>query len=64
MEKVGANPQQTWMVGDNSYFEVGGAQKLGIWGMWVDWRRSGVSDDSIVKPDRIVHLISELIDST
>jgi len=64
MEKVGANPQQTWMVGDNLYFDVGGAQKLGIWGIWVDWRRSGVSDDSMVKPDRIVHLISELIDST
>ena len=46
------------------YFDVGGAQKLGIWGIWVDWRRSGVSDDSMVKPDRIVHLISELIDST
>jgi len=59
MEKLGANPQQTWMAGDNLYFDVGGAQDLGI---WVDWRRTGLPKDSKVKPDRIVHLISELLD--
>ena len=62
MEKLGANPQQTWMAGDNLYFDVGGAQDVGIWGIWVDWRRSGLPKDSKVKPDRIVHLISELVD--
>ncbi len=62
MEKLGANPHQTWMAGDNLYFDVGGAQDVGIWGIWVDWRRSGLPKDSKVKPDRIVHLISELVD--
>ena len=62
MEKLGANPQQTWMAGDNLYFDVGGAQDAGIWGIWVDWRRSGLPKDSKVKPDRIVHLISELVE--
>ena len=62
--KLGANPQQTWMAGDNLYFDVGGAQELGIWGIWVDWRGSGLPKDSKVKPDRIVHFISELLDPT
>ena len=64
MEKLSANPQQTWMVGDNLYFDVGGAQDLGIWGIWVDWRRSGLPPDNDVTPDRIVQFISELIDPT
>lgn len=62
LKKLGANPQQTWMAGDNLYFDVGGAQNLGIWGIWVDWRGSGLPKDSEVKPDRIVQFISELID--
>jgi putative hydrolase of the HAD superfamily len=62
MKKLGVNPRQTWMIGDNLYFDVGAAQELGIWGIWVDWRRSGLSKDSKVKPDRIVHLISDLVD--
>ncbi len=50
------------MIGDNLYFDVGGAQDLGIWGVWVDWRSAGVPADSPVTPDRIVQYISELID--
>ena len=64
MEKLGANPRQTWMIGDNLYFDVGAAQELDIWGIWVDWRRSGLPTDSKVTPDRIVHFISELLDPT
>ena len=64
MENLGANPRQTWMLGDNLYFDVGAAQELGIWGIWVDWRRSGLPKDSKVKPDRIVHFVSDLLDPT
>ena len=62
LEKLGASPQQAWMVGDHLEFDVGASQELGIWGIWVDWRRSGLPKNSRVKPDRIVHLISELIE--
>lgn len=62
LEKLGVSPQQTWMIGDHLEFDVGASQELGIWGIWVDWRRSGLPENSKVKPDRIVHLISELIE--
>ena len=51
------------MTGDNLYFDVGGAQDLGILGIWVDWRGTGLPADATVKPDRTVRYISELIDS-
>ena len=62
LEKLGASPRQAWMVGDHLDFDVGASQELGIWGIWVDWRGSGLPNDSKVKPDRIVNFISELID--
>lgn len=63
LDKLGAGPQDAWMIGDNLYFDVGGAQELGICGIWVDWRGTGLPADSAVKPDRIVRYISELIDA-
>jgi putative hydrolase of the HAD superfamily len=62
LDRLGATPQQAWMVGDNLFFDVGGAQDLGIWGIWVDWRDTGLPADSTVKPDRTVRFITELID--
>lgn len=63
LDVLGASPQETCMTGDNLYFDVGGAQDLGILGIWVDWRGTGLPADATVKPDRTVRYISELIDS-
>ena len=54
-------PNQAWMVGDNLINDVGGAQAVGIQGIWVDWRAAGLPADSTVKPDRIVRSIVELV---
>ena len=55
------HPSQTWMVGDNLRGDVGGAQALGICGVWVDFRGKGLPQDSPIRPDRIVRSIVELI---
>ena len=52
---------QAWMVGDNLVNDVGGAQAVGIYGVWVDWRDRGLRDDSAVKPDRSIRSITDLI---
>ena len=62
LERLDARPSEAWMVGDNLEFDVGAPQKLGIKGIWVDWRAGGLPVASSVKPDRIVNRISELVD--
>ena len=49
------------MVGDNLLNDVGGAQAVGIYGVWVDGQGTGLPEDSPVKPDRIVRSIVELV---
>ena len=53
-------PSDAWMVGDNLYADVGGAQAVGIHGIWVDWRGNGLPDNTPAVPDRIIRSILEL----
>jgi putative hydrolase of the HAD superfamily len=48
------------MVGDNLEWDVGGPQKLGIVGIWIDAKGQGVPAASAVRPDRIIRSLSEL----
>jgi len=62
LKELSVKPQNTWMVGDNLDWEIAAPQKLGIKGVWVDWRGTGLPIDSDIKPDRIVRSIAELVD--
>lgn len=62
LEKLNLAPEETWMVGDNILFDVGAPQKLGIYSIWNDYRKTGLPPDSPVTPDRIIHSITELLD--
>ena len=62
MERLGVKAEDTWMIGDNLEWDVEGPQKLGILGIWNDYRNTGLPVDSTVIPDRIVRSISELLD--
>jgi putative hydrolase of the HAD superfamily len=42
------------MVGDHLEFDVAGAQRLGLRGIWLDRTKQGIPGDSPVRPDRIV----------
>ena len=49
-----------WMVGDNLYADVRGAQAVGIYGVWVDWRGSGLPANTPAVPDRTIRSVVEL----
>ena len=53
-------PSEAWMVGDNLYADVGGAQAVGIYGIWIDWRGNGLPDNTPAIPDRIIRSILQL----
>ncbi len=55
-------PSDAWMVGDNLHADIGGAQALNIYSIWVDWSASGLPAGSKVKPDHVIHSISQLQD--
>ena len=60
LECLQAAPGEAWMVGDNLYADIGGAQGVGIYGIWVDWRGSGLPPNTPAIPDRTVRTIVEL----
>jgi len=61
IEKLGAVAGDAWMVGDILEWDVAGAQKVGIYGIWVDWKGEVLPESTAIRPDRIVNNISELI---
>jgi putative hydrolase of the HAD superfamily len=61
MEKLGMQPHDTWMVGDNLEWEVTAPQRLGIYAIWFDGEGKGLPQDSDIRPDRIVRALSELL---
>lgn len=62
MQVLGVAPHETWMVGDNLEWEVTAPQRLGIYAVWHDHLGEGLPPGSLVKPDRIVRSIAELLD--
>lgn len=62
LDVLGAAPSESWMVGDNLEWDVAGPQKLGIVGIWIDAKGTGVPWGSTVRPDRIIRSLSELRD--
>jgi putative hydrolase of the HAD superfamily len=53
-------PAEAWSIGDNLEWDVVGPQRLGVYGIWIDGRGSGLPADSPARPDRIVRSIGEL----
>ena len=44
-------------------FDVAAPQRLGLRGIWVDYRGQGVPAGSDVRPDRIIRAVTELDDA-
>jgi putative hydrolase of the HAD superfamily len=57
---LGAGPAETCMVGDHLEFDVEGAQRLGLQGIWIDRAGAGLPPRCAVRPDRIIRSLSEL----
>lgn len=62
LDDLGLPPEAVWSVGDNLEWEVAAPQKLGIFGIWNDFRGKGFPHSSEIIPDRIINSISELIE--
>ena len=62
LARLAALPQQAWMVGDDLERDVGGAQRVGIRGVWVDWRGAGLPMGSPIRPDRVVRALADLLE--
>jgi putative hydrolase of the HAD superfamily len=61
LQQLRAAPADAWMVGDNLVTDVAGAQGVGMRAIWVDHRDRGLPDDALVRPDRRVASIAELV---
>jgi len=61
LDRLKALPKETWMVGDRLDWDVAAPQRIGIFGVWIDSAGEGVSEESEVKPDRIIRAVSELL---
>jgi putative hydrolase of the HAD superfamily len=57
---VAAGPE-VWMVGDHLEFDVAGAQRVGLHGVWLDRGGVGLPPESSVRPDRIVRALDEVV---
>jgi putative hydrolase of the HAD superfamily len=62
LSELGVGPESAWMVGDNLTWDVAGAQRVGMRGIWVDHRGTGLPADAAAEPDGIVLLIRELLE--
>ena len=61
MDTLDAQPSETWMVGDNLEWEIAAPQRMGITGVWHDWRGRGLPQGTSVRPDRIITSLQELL---
>lgn len=61
LSALAVRPDETWMVGDNLLGDIEGAQRVGIFGVWIDAGGSGLDTSLGVTPDRVVHSLDDLI---
>jgi putative hydrolase of the HAD superfamily len=60
LEHLDLEPRDTWMVGDNLEWDVEAPQRLGIRGVWIDKRGTGVPSGRPTRPDQIIRSLAEL----
>lgn len=61
LDTLGMPPAVVGMVGDHLVWDVEGAQRVGITGIWIDRDAAGLPVDSSVRPDRVIRSLHELI---
>jgi putative hydrolase of the HAD superfamily len=61
LEHLNASSSQAWMVGNDLDHDIAGAQKAGLYTVWVDIKAKGLPPASTVQPDRIIREINQLL---
>ena len=62
LDALDVGAEETWIVGDNLEWEIRVPQSLGIRGIWHDFRRSGLPQESAAQPHHVIEDISETIE--
>ncbi len=62
LNRLDTIPENAWMIGDDLNRDIGGAQAVGIFSVWVDWKNEGLPETASIYPDRTVVAISELVE--
>jgi putative hydrolase of the HAD superfamily len=62
LEHFDARPGEAWMIGDNLEADIGGAQALGIPGVWHDADGRGLPAEPRVVPQRVIRHLPELLE--
>jgi putative hydrolase of the HAD superfamily len=60
LDSLGAAPNDALMIGDNLDFDVDGAQRFGLRGVWIDRHARGIPAASAVVPWRVVRSLDEV----
>jgi putative hydrolase of the HAD superfamily len=61
LEQLNVMAAEAWMVGDDLERDVEASQKLGIYGIWMDWKGEGLPESTTVQPDKVIKTLSELL---
>ena len=61
LDRLGIEPADAWMVGDNLEWDVWGAQQAGVRGIWRDVAGTGLPPTSPAQPDQIIRSLTEMI---
>ena len=62
LRELGVPASQAVMVGDRLAMDIGGAQAVGMRGVWVDNSGRGLPDDASVQPDACIRRLSEIVE--
>lgn len=60
IEELAVTAADSWMVGDNLEWDVAQPQRMGMLGVWVDVRGTGLPEAQAVRPDRVVRALADL----
>lgn len=60
LSQLGVPAGDACMVGDNLHADIAGANNVGIFSIWNDFRKEGLPENPPAKPGRIIHAIREL----
>ena len=61
LDALGVGPGDAWMVGDDLELDIRGAQRVGIYAVWIDSRGDGLPAGATVHPDRTIASLSDLV---
>ena len=60
LERLKVKPTDAWMVGDDLDYDIAPCRALGIYSLWVNPRGDNPPDSGGVKPDKVIHSITEI----